>query len=89
MIASLGAGSGYLAALVLALYVDSQQVVVLYAHPNLLLMICPLLLYWVSRVWLLASRGELDEDPVIFAVTDRISLLIGGAAVAIAALAAL
>jgi hypothetical protein len=88
MIASLGAGSGYLAALVLALYVDSQQVVVLYAYPNLLLMICPLLLYWVSRVWLLAHRGEMDNDPVLFAVKDPASYAIGALAVAVIWLAA-
>jgi hypothetical protein len=46
-----------------------------------------LLILWISRVWLLASRGELDEDPVIFAVTDRVSLLIGAAVAAVALLA--
>jgi 4-hydroxybenzoate polyprenyltransferase/phosphoserine phosphatase len=83
MIASLGAGSGYLAALVLALYVDSQQVMMLYAHPNLLLLICPLLLYWVSRVWLLAHRGQMNSDPVLFAVKDPVSYAIGALAVAV------
>jgi len=39
---------------------------------------------WLSRVWLFASRGELDEDPVIFALTDRLSLLIGAAVAAVA-----
>jgi hypothetical protein len=46
------------------------------------------MIYWLLRVWLLASRGQLDEDPVIFAVTDRISLLTGAAVAVIAALAA-
>jgi hypothetical protein len=49
----------------------------------------PLMAWWIMRVWLLASRGELDEDPVIFAVTDRLSLLIGAAVAAIAVWAAL
>jgi 4-hydroxybenzoate polyprenyltransferase/phosphoserine phosphatase len=87
MIASLGASSGYLAALVLALYVDSQQVTMLYAHPNLLLLICPLLLYWVSRVWLLAHRGQMNNDPVLFAVKDPVSYVIGGLTLAVVWLA--
>jgi len=70
LVASLGTGSGYLAALVLALYVESPQVVMLYAHPTLLLLICPLLLYWTSRVWLLAHRGQMHDDPVDFALKD-------------------
>jgi 4-hydroxybenzoate polyprenyltransferase len=77
IVASLGTGSGYLAALVLALYVNSQQVVALYQHPNLLLLLCPLLLYWVSRVWLLAHRGQMHDDPVYFAVKDPASYIIG------------
>jgi 4-hydroxybenzoate polyprenyltransferase len=88
LVASLGTGSGYLAALVLALYVNSQQVVILYAHPNLLLLICPLLLYWISRVWLLAHRGRLHEDPVFFAVKDTTSYIIGVLALAVLWLAA-
>jgi hypothetical protein len=44
----------------------------------------PLLILWVSRFWLLASRGELNEDPVVFALTDRTSLLIGAGIAAIA-----
>ena len=83
MIASLGAGSGYLAALVLALYVDSQQVTMLYTHPNLLLLICPLLLYWVSRIWLLAHRGQMHTDPVLFAVKDPVSYAVGGLALVV------
>jgi len=77
LVASLGTGCGYLAALVLALYVNSQQVVILYEHPNLLLLICPLLLYWISRVWLLAHRGRMHDDPVLFAVKDATSYIIG------------
>jgi 4-hydroxybenzoate polyprenyltransferase len=88
LVASLGTGSGYLAALVLALYVNSQQVVILYAHPNLLLLICPLLLYWISRMWLLAHRGELQDDPVFFAIKDATSYIIGALALSVLWLAA-
>ena len=59
----------------------------LYRHPQRLWLITPLMIFWLSRVWLLASRGELDEDPVIFAVTDKPSLLLGLAVAAIAFLA--
>ena len=83
LVTSLGTGSGFIAALVLALYVNSQQVVVLYAHPNVLLIVCPLLLYWISRVWLLAHRCELHEDPVLFAVKDVPSYVIGALALAV------
>ncbi|HXF10614.1 MAG TPA: UbiA family prenyltransferase [Desulfuromonadaceae bacterium] len=88
IVASLGTGSGFLAALVLALYVNSEQVTTLYAHPNLLLLVCPLLLYWVSRVWLLAHRRLLHDDPVLFAVKDPTSYVIGILALAVLWLAA-
>ncbi|MEI6391605.1 MAG: UbiA family prenyltransferase [Verrucomicrobiota bacterium] len=80
VVASLGTGSGYLAALVLALYVNSPQVLILYQQPTLLLLICPLLLYWISRVWLIAHRGEMHGDPVMFALKDWTSYVIGGLA---------
>jgi hypothetical protein len=50
-------------------------------------LIDPLMLLWLNRVWLLASRGEMNEDPVVFAVTDRMSILIGIAVLAVALLA--
>ena len=77
---SLGAASGYLAILVLALYINSEDVRLLYRQPLLLLFICPLLLYWVSRIWVLAARGQIDDDPVLFALKDKVSYLVGGIA---------
>ena len=77
LVATLGSSSGYLSALVLALYVNSSEVRVLYRHPVLLLLICPLLLYWVSRVWLLAHRGKMHDDPLVFALKDPVSYLVG------------
>ncbi|HCK81559.1 MAG TPA: UbiA family prenyltransferase [Candidatus Competibacter sp.] len=70
---SLGGSAGYLAVLVLALYINSPEVQHLYRHPLLIGFFCPLLLYWISRVWLLAHRGLMPDDPVIFALTDRVS----------------
>lgn len=75
----LGAGGGLLSALVSAMYVTSEDVTKLYSQPELLLLICPLVLYWISRVWLLAYRGELLEDPILFAITDRASYWVGAA----------
>jgi len=40
--------------------------------------LCPLLLYWITRVWALAQRGLMDEDPVVFAARDRVSLVLAG-----------
>ena len=72
-----GTACGYLAVLVFALYINGDAVKRLYVHLWALWIICPLLLYWVSRLWLLARRRELIEDPVVFALKDRVSLGIG------------
>jgi 4-hydroxybenzoate polyprenyltransferase/phosphoserine phosphatase len=77
-IATNGAVSGYISVLVAALYINSDRVVGLYRHPELLWLICPLLLYWISRIWMLAHRGELHDDPVLFAIKDRVSYVVGG-----------
>ena len=86
---SFGTSCAYAAVVVFSFYIGGNDVTRLYRHPDRLWLITPLMILWLSRVWLLASRGELDEDPVIFAVTDRVSLLIGLAVAAIAATAAL
>jgi len=85
---SFGTSSAFASVIVFSFYIGAQEVTRLYKYPVRLWLITPLMALWLMRVWLLASRGELDEDPVIFAVTDRISLLIGVAVAAIAALAA-
>ena len=86
---SFGTASAYAGVVVFSLYISGSNVATLYAHPVRMWLMVPLMLFWVSRVWLLASRGEMNEDPVIFAVTDRVSLLVGIAAVAIAIFAAI
>ncbi len=73
LLESMGATSGYLAVLVLALYINSSQVVGLYSYPRTLWLICPLLLYWVSRIWIWGRRGSIAEDPLMFALKDRTS----------------
>jgi 4-hydroxybenzoate polyprenyltransferase/phosphoserine phosphatase len=72
-----GTSSAYASILVFALYINGHDVAVLYHHPARMWLITPLLILWLSRIWLLASRGVLDEDPVVFALTDRMSLLMG------------
>jgi 4-hydroxybenzoate polyprenyltransferase len=74
---SFGTSSATAAVVVFAIYISSPEVANLYHQPKFLWLIVPLLILWIYRVWLLASRGELNEDPVAFALTDRMSQLIG------------
>ncbi|HEX2055047.1 MAG TPA: UbiA family prenyltransferase [Nitrospiraceae bacterium] len=69
-IASIGSSSGLIAILVLALYISSKEVLMLYSHPEVLWVICPVMLYWITRAWMLAYRNSMDDDPVVFAVRD-------------------
>ena len=74
---SFGSASGYASVVVLTLYISNINAAELYVHPNRLWLLVPVLLLWISRLWLLASRGQLDEDPVVYAITDKNSLLLG------------
>jgi hypothetical protein len=85
---SMGGSSGYLSVLVLALYISSEQVVALYGTPLLLWLICPLLLFWVSRMWMLGHRGLMNQDPIVAAVRDPASYVIGAIVALILYLAA-
>lgn len=76
LIQSLGGSSGYLAVLVLALYIDSTASEALYRHPHYLWVLCPLLLYWISRTWAIAHRGLMHDDPVVFAIKDNVSRIV-------------
>ena len=71
LIRSLGPTSGYLCVLVFCLYLNSPDVSIHYNRPEFLWLSCPILLYWISRVWFLAYREQLDDDPVAFALHDR------------------
>ena len=84
---SVGTASAYAGLVVFAMYISSHEVISLYSHAARMWLIVPLMILWISRVWLLAGRGHLDEDPVIFAVTDRMSLLIGFCVAVVAFLA--
>ena len=84
LVRSVGPASGYLSVLVLALYTSSDAVRALYPSPHFLWFLGPVLLYWITRVWLLAHRGEMHDDPIVFAVKDRTSYIVAGVAVLIA-----
>ena len=84
-----GAVTSGLAVLILALYINTADVTRLYAHAEILWGIVPVLLYWISKIWLIAHRGEMHEDPVVYALTDRESLTVFGICVGIAAVAIL
>jgi len=71
---ALGTASGYTAVMVFALYINSSTSELLYRHPRALWLLCPLLLFWVSRVWLFTHRGEMHDDPIVFAFRDPVSL---------------
>ncbi|PTY04019.1 UbiA family prenyltransferase [Verrucomicrobia bacterium LW23] len=73
---SLGTASGLIAALVMVLYVQSDMGGRHYSQPLFLLLLVPAYLYWIGRVWILAQRGLLNEDPVLFAITDRVSYVV-------------
>jgi 4-hydroxybenzoate polyprenyltransferase len=89
MLQSLGSASGYLSVLVLALYINSPEIQALYRQPKAIWFLCVLMLYWVSRVWMQAARGLMHDDPVVFALKDRVSLGIGILAVLTVFVAAL
>ncbi|EKT4072087.1 UbiA family prenyltransferase [Stenotrophomonas maltophilia] len=76
LIQSLGAAAGYIGILVFALYINSPDSLELYRNPRVLWLLCPVLLYWISRVWIIAHRGGMHDDPIVFAARDRVSLIV-------------
>jgi 4-hydroxybenzoate polyprenyltransferase/phosphoserine phosphatase len=76
LLANLGVSAGIGAVIILALYVHSPQSQQLYADPWMLWLLCPLLLYWVARIWFVTYRGEMHDDPIIFALRDTASRVV-------------
>ncbi len=76
LLQSLGVASGYISALVIALYLRSEEVLSLYAKPLAIWLILPILLFWISWVWLKAARGEMHDDPIVFAAKDKASIIV-------------
>ncbi|MEO7433457.1 MAG: UbiA family prenyltransferase [Dokdonella sp.] len=84
---SLGIASGVLSVLVFAFYIDSTASAALYRHQNALWLLLPLFFYWIDRVWRTAKRGDMHDDPVVFALTDTVSLGVFGVFAAVVLLA--
>ena len=82
MLMGFGVASGFIAVLVSALYINSDKVKLLYHHPAFLWLVSPILLYWISRIWLITHRGGMHDDPVVFAAKDKgswaVAAVIGG-----------
>ncbi len=85
IVAMMAIASGYVSVLVLALYINTPAMRSLYSYPQLLWGVCLILLYWISRMVMIAHRGKMDDDPIVFAARDRASricgLLIAGIAI--------
>ncbi len=76
LLVSLGSGSGYVAVLVLAIYISSGVAEIHYSRHHVVWLLCPLLLYWISYVWLIAHRGGMQDDPLVFTIKDRVSRIV-------------
>jgi 4-hydroxybenzoate polyprenyltransferase len=76
VIQSMGLAAGFAAVLVFALYVNSEHVASAYSHPRALWLLCVTMLYWIGRMWVKTGRGEMDDDPLVYAARDRASLII-------------
>jgi len=87
LVQSMGTASGFCAVLLLALYINGDTVLRHYARPEVLWLTILVLLYWISRMWMQAQRGNMDDDPIVFAMRDRYSLACGAAFVALLMLA--
>ncbi len=88
VIGALSAASGFNAVTVFALYISSTSVHILYRHPQALWLVCPVLLYWIGRAIIMAERRLIDDDPILFALRDRVSLIAFAAIAAIMIVAA-
>ena len=74
LLQTLGVSSGYISTLVIALYLRSENVISMYAQPLAIWLLIPILLFWLSWVWFKSSRGEMHDDPIVFAAKDKASL---------------
>ena len=88
LITMMALAAGYVSVLVAGLYLTSDAVAELYSFPPALWGICAVLIYWISRIVMLTHRSRMHDDPIVFAVTDRVSLVCGGAILVLATLAA-
>ena len=87
VVLAIGSASAMVSVLVLAFYINGDAAKNLYDRPEVLWMLCPLGLYWVSRIWLLAARGQMHDDPVLFAVRDKASYAVAAIGAVVVVLA--
>ncbi len=76
LLQSIGPICGYFSILILLLYINSSQVILLYEEPTVLWLVIPFFLYWITRIWFLAQRGEMQDEPLVFTVKDPISYIV-------------
>ena len=69
----MGIASAFVSVLVMVLYITSGSAHLLYGHDNVIWLACPVLLYWLCYIWLIAHRGGMHDDPMIFALKNRVS----------------
>lgn len=77
IIGVLGVASSFVSILIMALYIRSPDIIELYARPKILWVVCVVLMYWLSRIWVFAHRNRMPDDPIVFALRDRNSILAG------------
>ena len=77
LLQTMGIAAGYSSVLVLALYLNSDAVLKLYQTPEVVWCAVPVMLFWISWMWMQAHRGNMHDDPLVFAVKDKASLLAG------------
>jgi 4-hydroxybenzoate polyprenyltransferase/phosphoserine phosphatase len=87
IVQQLGVSSGYSSVMVLALYINSENVIRLYRTPEIIWAAVPLLIWWLSWMWIQANRGKMHDDPIVFAIKDKTSLFIGVLFIGVFALA--
>ena len=80
VVMALGCAAGLVASLVMALYVDSTASHLRYSHPKFLWALSPILMVGIGRLWLIAGRGNMHDDPIVFVAKDRASLALGALA---------
>lgn len=88
MVLAVGPASGYMAVLIQAIYINSDFARSQYHQPRLLWLVCPVLLYWITRIWFVAHRKAMPDDPIVFALTDRVSWASGALTALLIVLAA-
>lgn len=89
MLSTIGVSTGFISVLVIALFINSDKVSMNYSQPIVLWLLCPLLMYWVGRLWIITARGELHEDPIVFAAKDAVSIAVVAVMIVVMAFASI